>query len=85
MTLLEQIQKITNWDYCKLAQQNDDEDFYHFGWKSGLHFYLTDYRTIDDFGQYYMLGWLDRKLISAKNFQTLADAIQEIKSLINDK
>lgn len=83
--MLEQLTNLADWEYCKLAQQNDDEDFYHFGWKSGLHFYLSDYRTVDEFGQYYMLAWLDRKLISAKNFQTFDDVIQEIKLLINDK
>lgn len=83
--MLEQLNNLADWEYCKLAQQNDDEDFYQFGWKSGIHFYLADYRTVDESGQYFMTVWLNAENILAKPYKTFDEVVCEIKLLIDDK
>lgn len=81
---LEQLKSITTWDYCKLAQQNDEEDFYQFGWKHGLHFYLCDYRTVDELGQFYLICYLKGETISNVFCKVFEDVKLEIEKLLKN-
>lgn len=71
MSLIDQINELSNFDYCKVTKLNDCH-YYQFGWRYKLHFYLNDYHYNDEYGsQYILVVWLDKKMIFNKDFKEI--------------
>lgn len=80
---LEQLQSITNWDYCKSEQVEDDEALYQFGFKDGIHFYLTEYFFEDSLGKWLFSAWKDKEQLVAIPIHEFTEVINEINKVLD--
>lgn len=81
---LEQIQSITTWDYCKIEQIEDDEALYQFGFKDGVHFYLSEYFFEDSLGRFCLNCFLNKKQEFADTIHSFEEVISEINKILDD-
>lgn len=81
---LEQIRSITNWDYCISEQVEEDEALYQFGFKDGIHFYLSEYFFEDSLGRWLFSAWKDKKQLVTIPIHEFKEIITEIKEILND-
>ena len=79
---LEQIKLLANWDYCKSDQVAEDEVVYQFGWRDGLHFYLSDYFLPDEMGQFFLICYLNKEQIVAKSYFTFNEVLLRINEIL---
>lgn len=81
--MLEQIQQLSNFDYCRLHYLSDG-DLYQFGWEGGLHFYLHDFKEIDELGQFQLDVWLNKvQHVPTKLSFTFEEMIEHINNINN--
>jgi hypothetical protein len=81
---LKQIQSISEWDFCKSEQVEDDEALYQFGFKNGIHFYLNDFIYKDNLGRFLISAWKDKKQVMTLNYSTFKEVVIEINKILND-
>lgn len=81
---LEQIQSITNWDYCLVEQVEEDEAFYQFGFKDGIHFYLSEFFFEDSLGRFCLNCFVNRNQEFAGTIHSFEEVIIEINKILND-
>lgn len=82
---LEQIQSITTWDYCKSELVDSDEKLYQFGFKKGIHFYLSEYFFEDSLGKWFFQTWKDKKQILAVPMMAFEEVLTEIHKILDDE
>lgn len=82
MMYLDRILLITNWDYCKSEQIEEDEALYQFGFKNGIHFYLNDFIYKDNLGRFLISAWKDKKQVMTLNCSTFEEVLSEINKLL---
>lgn len=81
---LEQIKELADWDYCKCEQIEDDEAFYQFGWKGGLHFYLSEYFFMESSKRWLLNVWKNKKYVFSPTILEFDEVLFEIRNLINN-
>jgi len=81
---LEQIQSITTWDYCKVTRVEDDEDLYQFGFKEGIHFYLSEYFFEDSLGKWLISAWKNKMHIISIPLKEFEEVLIEINKILDD-
>lgn len=80
---LEELQDILDWDYCKRSTPEPDEVLYQFGFKDGVHFYLSEYSEEDELGKFLLSLWKDRTMLVCKSLFTFNEVLTEINKELN--
>lgn len=82
--MIDKIKEITDWDYYKSEQVEEDEVLYQFGFKDGVHFYLNDFIYKDILGRFLISVWKDKKQIMTLNCSTFEEVLIEINKILKE-
>lgn len=88
MDTIKQLNSIVDFEYC--YEQDGYSglggvDFYQFGWKDWLHFYLDDYLMDDEYEKRFVgVVYKDKQSVGSFNVSTLEEVIVKVKEFITE-
>lgn len=61
-----------------------DPDFYQFGWRDGIHFYLDDYHANEEeIDRYILIAWSNKTKIFNGSFREIEPMLTQIENILN--